>query len=243
MPCQASAAKYLAFFGLLLGAEAFGAAAIAAPVVAGPGGIDSASSAATDAFAAKGPTIAQIECLKQPAKMEHDEISALLAKPDALFATLRDNRNLFEVKTIAVAGSEIEGASKLLDLATKAQLLEEKDAVGYSIGRAARICGDVNVIYAEQLQQIMAKVGDPGILAGFLRGLDQMETAAINSRGAAYSPATISGILGRAEQTGGPDGDETVANPELISPVFESKLFVEGGAGQSTDVSVSPSTP
>lgn len=152
--------------------------------------------------AAAAPAKAEQSCLVAPAKLGDKEIADFVAAPTKLLTDNPAGGLPMSNRVRELAGSSSNATDQLIGL-TKTANDGQKSAIAAGLARAVSACGTVNPDYASLIQNAVAGLGDPAVIAAFAQATDDIKVAAVGAPGASsFAGGGATGADGLSKQSG-----------------------------------------
>lgn len=193
-----------------------------------------------------GPALGQTaSCFLAPAKMSEAEIGAFLANPAALLSRNPLGGLAMSSDVRALGGSSALAIEAIVSLVATANP-QQRSAIGAGLARAAAACARTNPEYAAAIQEKVAAIEAPDVIAGFLSASNEVQTAALGATstvgggavggtGGGGGAAGIGGGGGGGGagggNSGGAGGDTSVAQGSASYSVGSGGSFSKGDDG------------
>lgn len=192
---------------------------------------------------APGVATAQQEpaaCFVSPARLPDTEIDRFIGNPSGLLAEYLDGGLPLSSRVRSLAGSSSAAVKAVVALVPSATI-EQRAAIGSGLARAARACARPSPLYAAFIQEQVASIEAPEVIAAFLAASEEVQTAAIAAAGGGTGGGGAAAGLGGGGQagpfSGGLAGDDVAAQQDSGSAFSSRRAFFSVG---DTVVIVSP---
>lgn len=179
-------------------------------------------------------------CFIAPARLSDADVAAFLANPGVALADNPSGGLPLSSRVRSLAGSSAASVDAIISLVPTATI-EQRAAIGSGLARAARACARVSPLYAAFIQEKVAGIDSPDVIAAFLAASEDVQTAALGGAGATAGGGTAAAGLGGGGEagpfSGGLFGDTAVAQSSDTAPFNGSRSSFSVG---DTVIVVSP---
>jgi hypothetical protein len=152
--------------------------------------------------AAATPAKVEQSCLVAPAKLGDKEVQDFMAAPAKLLTENPAGGLPMSNRVRELAGSSSGAMDQLIGL-TKSANDGQKSAIAAGLARAVSACGTVNPDYASVIQNAVAGLGDPSLIAAFAQATNDIKVAAVGAPGASsFAGGGATGADGVSKQSG-----------------------------------------
>jgi hypothetical protein len=152
--------------------------------------------------AAATPAKTDQSCLVAPAKLGDKEVQDFMAAPAKLLTDNPAGGLPMSNRVRELAGSSSGAMDQLIGL-TKSANDGQKSAIAAGLARAVSACGTVNPDYASVIQNAVAGLGDPALIAAFAQATNDIKVAAVGAPGASsFAGGGATGVGGVSKQSG-----------------------------------------
>jgi hypothetical protein len=195
-----------------------------------------AMTAATSAFAA------QPGCVPNPTAVSSERAIEFLDRPEALLNQFKDGQGGLASQVRDLLTNRPETLEGMISLA-KASSDDQGRAVGAGMGTAAAVCVLTQPQFAQEIQAVVLKTENPGLIQSFTSIIGDIPTEAIVGA-AANGDTTAGGGQGTtADQRGG--GSTNSPSPPSFtsgaSPAVQTNTLFAASTGTSSLTTTSPS--
>lgn len=186
---------------------------------------------------------ADTSCFLAPAKMSAAEVDAFVANPAKLLADEPSGGLPLSNKVRALAGSSSQAAALMIELSKSATDIQ-KAAIGAGLSRVVQACASLPD-YAANIQNLVAGLGDPTVIAAFMAASSDVQTAAIGiagggvGGGATADTSSQSGADNSTTFGGDATTDQSAGSGFDVGDASASPFDI-ADAGGSTTTTVSP---
>jgi len=154
---------------------------------------------------ASEPVKVEQSCLIAPAKLGDKDVQDFVAAPAKLLTDNPAGGLPMANRVRELAGSSSRAFDQIIGMAKSAND-GQKSAIAAGLARIVSACGTVNPDYASLIQNAVAGLGDPVLIAAFAQAANDIKVAAVGAPGASsFAGGGATGLVG-AGQTSGTNG-------------------------------------
>ncbi len=172
-------------------------------------------------------------CFVAPARLSDADMQVFLADPAALLADYPSAGLPMTTRVRSLAGSSATTLDPLLGLVASASP-PQVSAIGSGLARVARACAASNPDYAGLIQQKIAGLNNPQLVAAFLAASSEVQTAALGAASSAAGGAGGAIGGGGAGAAGGSSGLGTIATASGSTSSDTTVFSARPSSGNST---------
>jgi hypothetical protein len=175
---------------------------------------------------------ADTSCFLAPAKLSASEVDAFLANPSKLLTDEPSGGLPLSNKARALGGSSMVAAEKLVELSNSATDIQ-KAAIGAGLSRVVQACASFPD-FASNIQNLVAGLGDPTVIAAFMAASSDVQTAAVGGAGVGAAGGGVGG--GATSDTSGQSNADN-------STTFGGNATAAQSSGSGFDVGSASASP